>query len=37
MMGKFKSRSKKESNAEKSLNFELETMTEDLEIYELGM
>lgn len=36
-MGKVKSRPKKESNAEESLNFELETVTEDLEIYELGM
>lgn len=37
MMGKVKSRSKKDSNAEKSLNLELETVTEDLEIYELGV
>lgn len=37
MMGKVKSRSKKDLNAEKSLNLGLETVTGDLEIYELGV
>lgn len=36
-MGKVKSRSKKDSNAEKSLNLGLEAVTGDLEIYELGV